>query len=326
MRTNPTDQLLMNRVAIVTGAGRGIGRAHAIALAEAGAAIVVNDHGGGFQGEPPAADTPAAEVAAEIIAAGGKAIADTSDVGNWDSGQGLIDTALDSFGRIDIVVNNAGICRFAPIDEMTQQDWEQTIAVNLTGSAALMQAASAWWRKQSPASGRAIINTSSPAGTNPAPGSVSYCASKAGIAALTIAASIELASLGVRVNAIAPMARTRMTLAVPALDDIMQAVATGFDRVAPEHAAPLVVYLASRRCRFTGRVFGIEGDDLFLFDGWSANQHFNNNGAQWSVAAIEDVLATVDRQDRGWFIAPSQRIPGPSPADETLAELDALGD
>lgn len=317
-------RLLEDKVAIITGAGRGIGRAHALALAEAGAAVVINDFGGGFQGEEPGVDNPAREVAAEISAANGRAVADTSNIAEWDSGQRLVDCALDSFGRLDIVVNNAGICRFAPIDEMTQHDWEQTMAVNLGGSAALMQAAAACWRRQGPAAGRAIINTSSPAGTNPAPGSVSYCASKAGVAALTIAASIELAALGVQVNAIAPMARTRMTLAVPALDTIMKPVTEGFDRVAPEHAAPLVVYLASQRCRFTGRVFGIEGDDLFLFDGWSASQHFNNAEAPWTIQQIESALAAVDRQDRGWFIAPSQRIPGPAPSDETLAELESI--
>jgi len=120
------------------------------------------------------------------------------------------------------------------------------------------------------------------------------------------------------------MARTRMTLAVAAHDDVMKAVGSGFDRVAPEHVAPLVVYLASARCRFTGRVFGIEGDDLFLFDGWSAEQHFNNAERPWSPTDLERVLADVDRQDRGWYIAPSRRLPGPAPSDTTLAELDAV--
>jgi NAD(P)-dependent dehydrogenase (short-subunit alcohol dehydrogenase family) len=319
-------RLLQGKVAIVTGAGRGIGRAHALALAEAGAAVIVNDHGGGFRGEAPDAATPAADVAAEITATGGRALANTADIGAWDSGQQLVGAALDAFGRLDIVVNNAGICRFALVDEMTQQDWEQTLAVNLTGTASVVNAAARHWRATGPQAGRAVINTSSPAGTNPAPGSTSYCASKAGVAAFTIAAAIELAALGVRVNAIAPMARTRMTLAVPVLDDIMRPVADGFDRVAPEHVAPLVLYLASDRCRFTGRVFGIEGDDLYLFDGWSAAQHFNNDQQQWTVTSLAGALDGVDRQDRGWFIAPSARTPGPAPTDQTLAELDAVND
>jgi len=320
-----TGRPLEGRVAIVTGGGRGIGRAHALALAEAGAAVLVNDFGGGFRGEGASESAPAESVVAEIRARGGRAVADVANVGEWASGQRLVDKAIAQLGGLDIVVDNAGICRFARVDEMTQEDWDLTIAVNLTGTAALAAAASRYWRSQGPRAGRAIISTSSPAGTNPAPGSPSYCASKAGVAAFTIAAAIELASLGVRVNAIAPMARTRMTLAVEALDEVMKPVEHKFDRVAAEHVAPLVVYLASDRCRFTGRVFGIEGDDLFLFDGWSAGQHFNNSARAWSLADLERVLADVDRQDRGWYIAPSQRIPGPAPSDATLAELDAVG-
>jgi NAD(P)-dependent dehydrogenase (short-subunit alcohol dehydrogenase family) len=318
------DPVLEGEVAIVTGAGRGIGRVHALALARSGAAIVVNDFGGGLRGESDADAAPAEAVAAEIRAAGGRAIANTADIGEWTSGRRIVESAIAEFGRLDIVVNNAGICRFAAVDEMTREDWERTIAVNLTSTAALAQAAAAHWRELGPAPGRAIVNTSSPAGTNPAPGSTSYCASKAGVAAFTIAAAIELATLGVRVNAIAPMARTRMTLAVPALDEIMRPVDTGFDRVAPEHVSPLVVYLASPRCRFTGRLFGIEGDDLFLFEGWSAEHHFNNRGRPWSLDTLERALADVDRQDRGFLIAPSARIPGPAPSDATLAELEAV--
>ena len=315
---------LEDRVAIVTGAGRGIGRAHALALAQAGAAVLVNDFGGDFRGEGDRDAGPAAAVAAEIRAAGGRAEFDCSNIADWDSGQRLVDAAIASFGRLDILVNNAGICRFALIDEMTRADWDLTLAVNLTGTAALSQAAAQHWRAVGPRPGRAIVNTSSPAGTNPAPNSVAYCASKAGVAALSIAAAIELAPLGVRVNAIAPMARTRMTLAVPVLDEIMQPVEHGFDRVAPEHIAPLVVYLASERCRFTGRVFGIEGDDLYLFDGWSAEQHFNNRARPWSLDDLDNALAAVDPQDRGWFIAPSQRKAGPAPSDEVLAALNSV--
>jgi NAD(P)-dependent dehydrogenase (short-subunit alcohol dehydrogenase family) len=315
-------RLLEGRVAIVTGAGRGIGRAHALALADAGAAVLVNDLGGGFRGEGGSDPVPAHSVVAEIRARGGRAVADVANAAEWANAARMVDTAVATFGRLDIVVNNAGICRFATIHEMTQEDWDLQIAVNLTATAALAAAAARHWRAVGPAGARAIINTSSPAGTNPAPGSPAYCASKAGVAAFTLATSIELASLGVRVNAIAPMARTRMTLAVAAHEDVMKPVEHGFDRLAPEHVAPLVVYLASERCRFTGRVFGIEGDDVFLFDGWSAEHHFNNAGHPWSPAELERALSHVDVQDRGWFIAPSQRVPGPAPSDATLAELE----
>lgn len=314
---------LEGKAAIVTGAGRGLGRAHALALAQAGASVVVNDLGGGFRGE--GSDPATAEaVVQEIIAAGGKAVADTGNVGDWAQARAMVDKAISAFGRLDIVVNNAGICRFANTDEMTPEDWDLTIAVNLTGTAAVSHWAARYWRGLGPAPGRAIINTSSPAGTNPAPGSPSYCASKAGVAAFTVSAATELAALGVRVNAIAPMARTRMTLDVPVLEEILKPVESGFDRVAPEHTSPLVVYLASDRCRFTGRVFGIEGDDLFVFEGWSAEHHFNNARTPWSAQSLEAVLAGVDRQDRGWMIAPSTRIDAPSPTDETLAALEAL--
>lgn len=314
---------LDGKVAIVTGAGRGLGRAHALALAEAGAAVLVNDLGGDFKGGG-ADQAVAAAVVDEIRARGGEAAANYGDVGRWDEAGAIVAAAVAAFGRLDIVVNNAGICRFATTAEMTQQDWDATIAVNLTGTAALSHWAARHWQASGAVPGRAIVNTSSPAGTNPAPGSPSYCVSKAGVAALTIASAIELAALGVRVNAIAPMARTRMTLDVPALDDIMKPVGDGFDRVAPEHVSPLVLYLASARCRFTGRVFGIEGDDLFLFDGWSAAHRFRNRGRPWSPDALAEALAETDRQDRGWMIAPSLHAPGPSPSDETLAALDIL--
>ncbi len=314
---------LAGKVALVTGGGRGIGRAHALALAQAGAAVLVNDLGGGFKGEGTDPATAAA-VVEEIRAMGGRAEADTGNVADWGAAKAMVDAAIAAFGRLDIVVNNAGICRFAETDVMTPEDWDLTIAVNLTGTAAVSHYAARHWRSIGPEAGRAIVNTSSPAGTNPAPGSPSYCASKAGVAAFTIAAATELAALGVRVNAIAPMARTRMTLDVAAHDGVMKPVESGFDRVAPEHVAPLVVYLASERCRFTGRVFGIEGDDLFLFEGWSAEHHLNNDGETWSVDRLETRLADLDRQDRGWMIAPSVRLPGPSPTDETLAALERV--
>lgn len=316
-------QLLEGKVAIVTGAGRGLGRCHALALARAGAAIVVNDLGGSGEGEG-ADRAPAEAVAAEIRAAGGRAVANTSSVSDWDTAKSIVDAAVTHFGGLDILVNNAGISRFGTtIVEASKTDWDLTMAVNLTGTAAMIHWAAQFWKGGPPAQGRTIVNTASPAGTNPLPGSAPYCASKAGVIALTITSAAELAPLGVTVNAIAPMARTRLSEAVAALADILRRPESGFDRIAPEHVSPLVTYLSSSHCRFTGRVFGIEGDDIYLFEGFSATQHFNNALKQWTVAAIDQALRAADTQDGGWMIAPGMRIPAKQPADETLAILKA---
>jgi len=286
--------------------------------------VLVNDLGGSDVGEG-ADPGPAEAVAREIRAAGGKAIANGSSVADWDGARSIVDAAVSGFGRLDILVNNAGISRFGTtIDKTSREDWELTLAVNLTGTAAMTHWAAQHWQQIGSAPGRAIVNTTSPAGTNPAPGSAPYCASKAGVIALTITSAAELAPLGVRVNAIAPMARTRMTEAVAVLADILRKPEKGFDRIAPEHASPLVTYLASMRCRFTGRVFGIEGDDLYLFDGFSANQHFNNEQNPWTVEGIEQALRAVDLQDRGLMIAPGRRLSGLQPSDATLAALGQL--
>ena len=211
--------VLQDKVAIVTGRGRGLGRAHALALAEAGAAVVVNDLGGGLDGNGN--DTgPAQSVVAEIVASGGRAVADGHDVSDWEQARAIVATATSAFGRLDVVVDNAGVSRFASIDEETAEGWNRVIGINLTGSAAV-SAAAAHWRQAGPEPGRALINTTSPAGLNPLPGTPAYCASKAAVCALTMTTAADLADLGVRVNAIAPIARTRMS-DVPALADAMR--------------------------------------------------------------------------------------------------------
>lgn len=312
--------ILEGKVALVTGAGRGLGRTHALALAAAGAAVMINDLGGTIDGQGADAG-PAQAVALEIADSGGRAASDTHDVSSWDGAGALVAATVAAFGRLDIVVNNAGISAFNSIDRETPENWHRVIGVNLTGSAAVSHWAAAHWREAGPQAGRAIVNTGSPAGTNPLPGGPAYCVSKAGVAALTLASAYDLAELGVRVNAIAPMARTRMTLAVPMLDAIMATVTDRFDRVAPEHISQVMLYLASPDCDFTGRVFGCEGDDVFLFSGFSADTHINNGGAAWTPNALGQALADVDRQDRGYAIAPSMRFPGPAPTDDVFEAL-----
>jgi NAD(P)-dependent dehydrogenase (short-subunit alcohol dehydrogenase family) len=288
---------LTGKVAIVTGGGRGLGRAHAIALANKGAAVLVNDLGGDLSGDGSPSRSPAEEVASAILAAGGQAATDTSDISDWDGARAVVDAAVKAFGRLDILVNNAGIARFGSIDALTRKDWERTIAVNLTGTAAMCHWAAAHWRERGPQSGRSIINTSSAVGLTPPPGNPPYVAAKAGVAALTIACAIELAELGVRVNAIAPVARSRISQVVA--PDQMKPVDNGFDRMAPENVAPLVVYLASPLCRFTGRIFGIVADDLTIFDGWTTTLHINNNEQRWTPEALQQALSDVPLQHRG---------------------------
>jgi NAD(P)-dependent dehydrogenase (short-subunit alcohol dehydrogenase family) len=315
--------LLTDKVAIVTGAGRGIGRSHALALADAGAAVLVNDLGSGITGGG-ADPGPAEAVAAEIVARGGSAIADTSDIADWDRCRALIGNAVAAFGRLDILVNNAGITQYGGIETETGGGWNRTLAVNLTGTAALMHWAARHWAGQGAALGRAIVNTSSPAGTNPPPGAISYVASKAAVAAITASAATELAHLGVRVNALAPMARSRMTDAVPKLDTIMRPPETGFDRMSPDNVSRLMLYLASPDCRFTGRVFGVDGDDIYLFEGMSAETHVSNEGAPWQHRDLVGALEHVDLQDRAYMIAPNMHVRAGSPRREVLEAFERL--
>ncbi|OBJ10567.1 SDR family NAD(P)-dependent oxidoreductase [Mycobacterium sp. 1465703.0] len=313
---------LDGKVAIVTGGGRGIGRAHALKLSREGAAVLVNDLGAAIDGEGAVSSGPAAEVAEEIIAAGGRAAIDTTDVSDWDGVGGLVEAALDAFGRLDIVVNNAMIARFCTIDQVTRDDWERTIAVGLNGTAAVCHWASAHWRKQGPEAGRRIINTSSAVGLTPMGNNPMYVAVKAGVAALTIACAVELADLGVRANALAPVARTRVSEFVAG--PLMSQIPEGFDRMAPDHVATLGAFLASPLCRFTGRVFGVVGDDVTIFEGWSAERHLDNDEKPWTVEALAAVLRDVPLQQDGWTQAIKGKQPHFTPPHAALEQLAAV--
>ena len=251
--------MLDGKVAIVTGAGRGIGREHALALARAGANVVVNDLGASLAGEG-ADRTPAQQVVDEIAALGAEAVANDANVADFDAAEGMIGQAVETFGRLDILVNNAGIVRDRMLVNMTEAEWDAVIAVHLKGHFAPTRHAAAYWRERSKAGEdvRArVINTSSPSGVFGNVGQANYGAAKAGIAAFTIIAAQELARYGVTVNCLAPNARTRMTEAT--FGEIPRP-ADGFDAMDPANVSPLVVALcADEAQQITGQCFFVYG-------------------------------------------------------------------
>ncbi len=313
--------LLSGKVAIVTGGGRGLGRCHALALAAHGAAVVVNDLGGSVTGASPdeKQGSTAADVVAEIIAMGGQAVANSASVADWSGARSIIDDAVAAFGGLDIVVNNAGINRPASLIDLTEADYDLETGVHLKGTTAVCHHAAALWAREGRKEGRAIINTTSPVGVHPMVNGGPYCAAKAGIAALTVVAAQELAALGVRANAIAPAARTRMVMASPSVDQLMPR-SDGFDRHLPDHVSPLVVYLASSLNRFTGRIFGVEGPDVALYQPWSADWLVTGDG-QWEVPALADALAALPEQAPIRAFYPGGRIDTVIPPNRTLKAL-----
>jgi NAD(P)-dependent dehydrogenase (short-subunit alcohol dehydrogenase family) len=260
-------RLCEGRIAIVTGAGRGIGREHALMLAEHGAKVVVNDLGGNTDGTGADA-SPAELVVEEIKAMGGEAVVNGDNVASWEGAQRLINTAIETFGDLHVVVNNAGILRDRVLVNMTEEEWDAVIAVHLKGTFAPARWAAAYWREQSkagkPVSGR-IINTTSVSGIYGNPGQTNYGAAKAGIAAFSNIAALELARYGVTVNAVGPVALTRMT------EGLGPAPETDEEREArsPRWIAPIVTWLASEESAgVTGRVFEASGQILAVAEGW----------------------------------------------------------
>jgi NAD(P)-dependent dehydrogenase (short-subunit alcohol dehydrogenase family) len=287
--------LCEGRVVIVTGAGRGLGRAHALALARAGAWVVVNDLGVQSDGSGGSSG-PAGEVVEAIHGAGGQAIANGADVADWEQAGGLVQAALDAFGRLDAVVNNAGFVRDRMFVSTSEAEWDAVVRVHLKGHFCVSRHACEHWRAESKA-GRPvdarIVNTTSGAGLQGSVGQSAYAAAKAGIAALTLVQAAELARYGITANAIAPSARTRMTETVFA--DMMRRPEQGFDAMAPENVSPLVAWLASAESRdVTGRTFEIAGGRISLADGWRTGPEVDR-GARWEPdevgAAVAELLA-----------------------------------
>ncbi|MDT3439841.1 SDR family NAD(P)-dependent oxidoreductase [Pseudofrankia sp. BMG5.37] len=286
--------MLDGRVAIVTGGGRGLGRSHCLALAAAGATVVVNDLGAGLHGEQTA-ESPAQEVATEITASGGRAIADHGSVTDWAATEALVERTVKEFGRLDVVVNNAGIIRDRMLFAMTESDFDAVVAVHLKGSFALTRHACAYWRaaakRGEPVSGR-IINTTSGTGLFGTVGQANYGAAKAGIVSLTTIAAMEMRRYGVTVNAISPLAATRMTAGIPLG---AEATASGFDPRAPENASGVVVYLASEASAWiTGQVFRVDGNRVQRLRGWAvAGEYVGTAGAAVSAQELVDGLPPV---------------------------------
>jgi NAD(P)-dependent dehydrogenase (short-subunit alcohol dehydrogenase family) len=293
--------LFDGKVAIVTGAGRGIGAAEARLLASEGAAVVVNDLGGEATGEG-ADRRPAQQVVDEIVAAGGRASANDDNVADWEGGRRLVAQAVDEFGRLDVLVNNAGILRDKMSFNMDEAEWDAVIAVHLKGHFVTSRFAASYWRQQSKDTGApvdaAIVNTSSESGLYGNAGQVNYAAAKAGIASMTIVMARELERVGVRVNAIAPVARTRLTEAVAG--DYMTPKEGEFDKFAPENVAAAACWLASPLAAgVSGQVLKVQGGIVQILEGWRPL----TEGAADDTWTIESIDARQDalfaRSDRG---------------------------
>jgi NAD(P)-dependent dehydrogenase (short-subunit alcohol dehydrogenase family) len=279
---------MQGKTAIVTGAGRGLGRAEALELARLGVRVVVNDYGRTLEGEEE--KSPADAVVDEITAAGGEAIADHGDVADWDASRELVEAASERFGQLDIVVNNAGFLRDRMLFNMSEDDFDAVIRVHLKGHFCMSRHATAHWRERSkaadePVYGR-IVNTTSEAGLFGSPGQPNYAAAKAGIIALTLATANSVARYGVTANAIAPRARTRMTETLPGFEE----PDPDFDKFAPENVSPLVAYLASpAAANVSGQVFVVYGRMIDVVQGPGVDRHFEID-ERWTPDRVDAAL------------------------------------
>ena len=287
--------ILEGRVAVITGAGNGIGREHALLFAGEGANVVVNDLGGNPDGTGADA-SPATRVAQEICAAGGEAVPNHDDIADFAGAKRLIHAAIETYGKLDVLVNNAGILRDQFLHRMTEEEWDLVVRVHLKGHFSTLRHAADHWRTRSKAGEEvrgSVINTTSASGTYLAnPGQANYGSAKAAIAALTLVAAAELGRLGVRVNAVAPAARTRLTVDVPGMvGELMKKPEDpdAFDTFDPAHVAPLVAYLAREDCPLTGKLFAVQGGAISELTGWTAGETFSTDGP-WTQEILEREL------------------------------------
>jgi NAD(P)-dependent dehydrogenase (short-subunit alcohol dehydrogenase family) len=289
---------LDGRVAVITGAGNGIGREHALLFAREGAQVVVNDLGGNPDGTGADA-SPAQKVVDEITAAGGEAVANHDDVADFDGAGRLIAQAVEAFGRVDVLVNNAGILRDNYLHRLSEEEWDLVIRVHLKGHWATLRHATDHWRERTKAGETvkgSVINTASASGTFlPNAGQANYGAAKAAIAALTLVAAAELPRVGARANAIAPVARTRLTENVPGMVGEMMRKPEdpgAFDAFDPRHVSPLVAYLATADCPVNGKLFAVQGGAINEASGWSLGDAVQTEG-DWTVELVAERLGGV---------------------------------
>lgn len=294
-----TDRL-DGRVVIVTGAGRGLGREYALLAARHGARVVVNDLGTALDGGAGQV-SPADEVVAEIVAAGGEAVADHHDVADWDGAAALVATAVDAFGDLHVLINNAGIIRDRMLVGMTPREWDPVIATHLRGHFCTTRAAAAHWRARAKAGDRAdrvLISTTSISGLRGIPGQTNYSSAKAGVAMFAVVCHRELNErYGVRSYAIAPSARTRLTLSTPdAADNVGRPVEEGaFDYWDSGNVAPFVIWLTGEGCPApSGSVYGVEGDRIQVFEAWPQVAELRA-GHRWTMAELDDAAAELVR-------------------------------
>ena len=279
MNAEGSTHLLAEKVAVVTGAGRGVGRGIAIDLARAGAAVVVNDLGASLTGATTN-ESPADAVVKEIQSAGGRALADRNDISNFGAADALIEAARRAFGRIDIVVNNAGNLRDAIFHRMTEEEFDAVVAVHLKGTFNVSRAAAPYFKQQGSGSYVHMTSTSGLVGNF---GQANYCAAKLGIAGLSKAIALDMNKFGVRSNAVAPFAWTRMVSSIPDETPEQKRRVEGLKKLIPEKIAPFIVALCSEAARHvTGQIFGVRNNEIYLFsqprplrtahtaDGWTA--------------------------------------------------------
>ncbi|MDF5755056.1 SDR family NAD(P)-dependent oxidoreductase [Spongiactinospora sp. TRM90649] len=289
---------LDGRVVLITGAGRGIGREEALFFAAEGAKVVVNDPGVAIDGTGGDSGV-AASVVEEITARGGQAVASTDSVADWDGARRMVETALRSFGDLHAVVNNATIERNRGLTDLSEEEFDDVLAVKLKGTFAVTRWAARHWRERfrsGDRTDRAVVNTSSGSGLlNPLPAQASYAAGNAGVAALTTVAALELGRYGVRVNCVSPsMARTRLTVGVPGMGQ--EPAASGFDPLDPAACAPVAAYLAAADCPLTGQVLSVRGGTVAVNRGWSIGGHVHKDGL-WTVAELDEKVKELPTDD-----------------------------